>query len=224
MKFACMVTKMELIKYPSTPHLPWSLSVTKDDKIITSLDAFVGQEVVVLEKMDGENTNLYRHYVHARSTTYSYHESRSWMRRFHASIAHLIEDDMKLCGEGLFAKHSIFYEDLESYFLLFSIWRDTGFCLSWDETVSMAGAIGVHTVPELYRGIWDEKLLRDMTKKMDLNKMEGFVVRPAASFHLSEFSKKMAKFVRKGHVQTDEHWMKSAVIPNKLRDPASVRV
>lgn len=215
---------MENVKYPSTPHLPWSLSVTNDDKIITSLGGLVSDDVVVLEKLDGENTSLYRHGLHARSLTYSYHESRSWLRRFHASIAHLIPEDKKLCGEGMFAKHSIFYDNLESYFLLFSIWNEAGFCLSWDDTLAMADQIGVKIVPVLYRGPWDEKMLRDLPKKMDLTKQEGYVIRPAASFHISEFSSRVAKFVRKGHVQTDEHWTRTEIVPNLLRDPESVRV
>ncbi|PTH80041.1 RNA ligase family protein [Aeromonas veronii] len=216
---------MQETKYPSTPHLPWSMSVTNDDKIIGSLDGLLSEpELIILEKMDGENTNLYSHCMHARSLTYSHHESRTWMRRFHASIAHRIPADKRLCGEGMFARHSIAYDNLESFFLLFSIWNEQGFCLSWDETVELANEIGVKTVPVLYRGPWDDKLIRNLHKTMDLTKSEGFVIRPTASFHIGDFSKKVAKFVRKGHVQTDEHWMKSAVIPNKLRDPESIKV
>ncbi len=42
------------IKYPRTFHLPWSPGLTKDDKRIENLDGFIGREVVVTEKMDGE--------------------------------------------------------------------------------------------------------------------------------------------------------------------------
>jgi len=35
---------------------------------------------------------------------------------------------------------------------------------------------------------------------------------------LDEFKKSVVKWVRKGHVQTDEHWMNSAIIPNGLKD------
>jgi len=41
-------------KYPRTAHLPWSPGADDDDIIIDTVDSFVGKEVVVTEKMDGE--------------------------------------------------------------------------------------------------------------------------------------------------------------------------
>ena len=57
---------VKYVKYPRTYHLPWS-SPSSDDRVASSLNHFVGQEVVVTEKLDGENTSLYNDYVHARS-------------------------------------------------------------------------------------------------------------------------------------------------------------
>lgn len=67
------------IKYPRTLHLPWSLGRTSDDKVLSSMDHFSGREVVVTEKMDGENTTIYSDGLHARSTTSQRHPSRSWV-------------------------------------------------------------------------------------------------------------------------------------------------
>jgi RNA ligase. len=209
---------MDAYKYQRTLHLPWSRTVSKDDKLIKDIRTLISDDIVVLEKMDGENANLYTKYLHARSIDFGYHESRDWLKRFHASISHNIPDNIKLCGENVFAKHSIFYENLMDYFLLFSIWDENKVCLSWDETVEWAELLDVRLVPVLYRGPWDEKLLRDLPGKMDLNKQEGYVIRPACQFKASEFSKKVAKYVRPNHVQTDEHWMKRKVIPNLLRE------
>jgi len=44
-----------LYKYKRTPHLPWSEGVTNDDKIQYDLTNFEGEEIVISEKMDGEN-------------------------------------------------------------------------------------------------------------------------------------------------------------------------
>ena len=55
------------VKYPRTPHLPFSQGVTSDDKIIQTLNYFVGEEIVITEKMDGENTTMGHNYTHARS-------------------------------------------------------------------------------------------------------------------------------------------------------------
>ncbi|MGC5412734.1 RNA ligase family protein, partial [Streptomyces sp. DT225] len=53
--------------YPRTPHLPWSPGATSDDVRMTDLAALAGTEVVVTEKLDGENTTLYADGLHARS-------------------------------------------------------------------------------------------------------------------------------------------------------------
>lgn len=47
------------VKYPRTHHLPWSECIADDDRIIDSLNAFEGQQVVVHAKFDGENTTMY---------------------------------------------------------------------------------------------------------------------------------------------------------------------
>lgn len=39
--------------------------------------------------------------------------------------------------------------------------------------------------------------------------IEGIVIRNADSFPLEDFSKNVVKYVRKNHVQTDEHWKKN---------------
>ena len=43
------------IKYPRTRHVPWSKSINKDDSVFPNMSSFEGREVVVTEKMDGEN-------------------------------------------------------------------------------------------------------------------------------------------------------------------------
>ena len=69
----------------------------------------------------------------------------------------------------------------------------------------------------LYDGIWDPDLIQSLWSEDQQDKSEGYVVRVAGEFLLQEFGRSIAKFVRKGHVQTDEHWMKQEIVPNKLR-------
>ena len=65
------------VKYPRTAHLPWSPGATADDIYQGKLSSFEGKYVVVTEKMDGENTTLYRDYMHARSVDSRFHPSRN---------------------------------------------------------------------------------------------------------------------------------------------------
>ncbi|AWB43739.1 2'-5' RNA ligase [Paenibacillus sp. CAA11] len=208
-----------LMKYPKTMHLPWSRSYTDDDKILRDVKAFEGKEVVVTEKMDGENTTMYLDYIHARSIDSKDHLSRHVVKTIHAGIKYRIPEGFRLCGENVYAKHSIRYEQLPSYFMLFSIWDDRNVCLSWGDTEALAEELGLPTVPVLYRGPWDETLIRQECytgKSVCGGEQEGYVVRLADAFPYDEFKQSLAKFVRKNHVQTDEHWLSKPVEPNGL--------
>lgn len=205
------------VKYPRTSHLPWSPGGSSDDAYLIDTQHFVGQEVVITEKMDGENTSMYRDTIHARSVDGRHHPSRDWVKALHGQIALEIPEGWRLCGENVFARHSIPYLNLESYFYLFSIWNEENESLSWDETEEWAGLLELATAPELYRGEWDEAWTRDL--EIDPAVQEGYVVRLADRFHYDDFGISLAKYVRKGHVQTTEHWMFAEIVPNLLATP-----
>lgn len=207
------------IKYPRTFHVPWSQAKTDDDKTHKNMNAFIGKRVVVTEKIDGENTTLYPNHLHARSINSADHPSRHWLKMFHGTMKHLIPDNWRLCGENVYAKHSISYSELPSYFLLFSIWNEMNVCLSWEETMEWAELLGVKAVPVLYQGIYDEKLIKGLfTGSSQVGDVaEGYVIRLADSFHYDEFRNSVAKFVRINHVQTDQHWMNQTMFVNQMK-------
>jgi hypothetical protein len=41
-------------KYPRTFHFLWSENLQNDDRLLPSMDDFIGKEIVITEKMDGE--------------------------------------------------------------------------------------------------------------------------------------------------------------------------
>jgi len=179
--------------------------------------------VVITKKMDGENTTLYPDYMHARSLEEEHHESRGWVKKLHADICWNIPVGWRICGENLYARHSIIYDELPSYFMVFSIWDENNICLSWDDTVEYAGVLGLSTVPLIYRGIWDEELVRELGNKIDTNRQEGYVVRIADAFPYGAFRKSIAKWVRKGHVQTTHNWKMRTVVKNGLRNDTTTQ-
>lgn len=203
----------EYHKYPKTPHLPWSSSKTDDDKTLHDCEHFIGMEVVVTLKMDGENTTIYPDYYHARSIDSNNHPSRNWCKAWHATIKNDIPEGYRICGENVYATHAIHYTDLQTYFYGFSVWDNENFCLSWDETIAWFQMIGIVPVEVIYRGPWDEKLI----KKLDYGTNEGYVVRNADNFHYQDFTSNVAKNVRPKHVQTNKHWMSQPIVPNELR-------
>ncbi|MBE1490466.1 RNA ligase family protein [Plantactinospora soyae] len=201
------------VPYPRTPHLPWSPGVAPDDLRVNGLSGLLGREVVVTEKLDGENTTLYRDGLHARSLDSAHHPSRAWIKALHGRIAAGLPSGWRICGENVYARHSIGYQDLESWFYAFSVWAGDR-CLDWDRTVRFTRGLGVPVPPVLWRGTFDERVLR--TLRLDPARQEGYVVRTVAGFSRPEFDQRVAKWVRRHHVRTDAHWMLAPVVENGL--------
>jgi len=203
-------------KYPKTLHLPWSLGITSDDKVIPTVFPFENKRVICTKKMDGESCTIYSDgYMHARSIDGHNHESQDWVKGNIASIVALqLNPGWRICGENLYARHSIAYNNLSTFFMVYSIWNKDNEALSWDETKEYCEILGLKTVPILYDGIWDQKIIKKLWDDISFTD-EGYVVRLADSFTFDKFSESVAKFVRQDHVQTDEHW-KNSWIPNKL--------
>ncbi|MEU6892582.1 RNA ligase family protein [Streptomyces sp. NPDC046557] len=199
--------------YPRTAHLPWSPGATPDDVRVSGPVALAGREVVVTEKLDGENTTLYRDGLHARSLDSGHHPSRAWVKGLQGRIGPGIPAGRRVCGENLYARHSLPYEDLDSWFYGFSVW-DGDHCLDWDRTVRFLRDLGVPTPRVLWRGVYDERALRKL--RIDTARQEGYVVRTVDGFARADFGRCVAKWVRGGHVRTDTHWMYAPVVPNGL--------
>jgi len=212
-------------KFKTIPHLPNSPGFdpenNKDDSILLTFDNFKNKNIVITEKIDGESSSMYCDYIHARSIDSKHHESRSWVKNLHADIKFKIPYEYRICGENVYAKHSIHYTDLSSYFYVFAIYNEENICLSWDETVDLAETIGLKTVPVLYRGKFDVlQLFRfcDSAHESFFGvEREGFVIRSADRFSDDEFKTNIAKWVREGHVQTDEHWLYKPIVKNILK-------
>lgn len=216
------MSKIKRYKYPRTSHMPFSPGSTSDDKMLPNLDHFIGQEVVITEKMDGENTTLYPdYYLHARSIDGRHHPSRDWIKAFHQQKAYMMDPHTRICGENLYAQHSIPYSELDSYFYAFSVWsndEEYNWCFSWDKTLEHLKYLDILVVPELWRGEFNQTILTDLVNSLDFNKQEGIVMRTVDGFLYDFFPLHTAKYVRAHHVTTDDHWMTKTIIPNKLKN------
>lgn len=204
-------------KYGRTFHLPISPGATSDDKIMPSLNGLMVDDLVVTEKMDGENTTIHQAGSHARSPDSRYHPSRDWLKAFAAGISPHLSEGERIVGENLYARHSVGYDALPSYFLGFA-WIIGDEVQAWDLTLARFEELGIRTVPTLYRGPYRNGLFDDLAKSLDLSRQEGFVARIADAFAETAMPESMGKFVREGHVQSEIHWMKAELIPNRMAD------
>lgn len=208
-------------KYPRTPHLPFSPGVQSDDKIIPAkyLKNFLNKRIIATEKMDGQNQTFKGHRgIYARS-----HEIEtqlpwdSYAKSYYYNNMHLIDPNIWYIFENMFAVHSIEYENLDSYMYMFTaLIENEKRWASWDEVEELAKSINMKTAPVLYDGVFSslkeiEDWMSERIKGQSSfgSKIEGFVLRPAESFPMDKFNENVVKYVRAGHVQTDEHWTRN---------------
>lgn len=224
-------------KYNRTFHFPFSPGATSDDKIAFSMERLIGYPIVITEKVDGSNASLEADGCFARTHSGPpSHLSFDGLKALHAAVKHKIPDDVQFFGEWCYARHSIEYNALPGYFLLFNVacypksrsndkfHTDGRVWYPWDMVEMYAEDIGVPTVPVLYKGKVDsESQLKELVESF-MNQpsscggiREGVVARVADTFKELEFPSCVMKCVRANHVQTSEHWKDQEIIKNKLK-------
>jgi len=204
-------------KYNRTYHLPWSPGSTNDDRISDNVESLLGKEIVITEKLDGENCGMTDEGVYARS--HAAFTTSAWSREVRQLHKLSVEDELGdgffLFGENMEGIHSIEYTNLESYFYIFGI-RDNDIWTPWEKVEEYSYLLDIPTVPVLFKGIVNsakelQQIVEDLVSKPSElgGQREGIVVRNAGEFDNSDFAENVMKWVRKGHVQTDVHWTRN---------------
>ena len=206
------------MKFPRTPHLPFSLGAADDDKRLSSVAHLRGRVVVITEKLDGENISLHSTHLHARSEDSANQPWRSHIKQLHARLACDIHPDLQIVGEYMYAQHSIPYDQLTSWFYVFCIIdKHAETVLRWNEIVEWCQLLNLQHAPVLYKGPYNPELCHESLPNSSTfgNTIEGYVVRMAEAFPADGYAENTAKWVRADHVQTDLHWTHTWK-PNKL--------
>ena len=211
-------------KYPSMRHLPWSREEARENKYFNSVDGclFTRGEAVMTGKIDGSNVCLTRENLFARSHSREpEHSSFDMLKARWSQLRYRIPEPFAIYGEWIYATHSIRYDHLSDYLVMFSVLdMDRERWLSWDDTTATAEGLGIEHVSILHRGEWakEEFEPEPMGESTFGDTREGYVVRTAAAFPHEEFERAMAKCVRENHVQTDEHWKHGPTETNALNE------
>lgn len=206
-------------KYPRTYHLPSSPGTTSDDRIAKDISGIYNRNIVITEKLDGENTCINKYGVFARSHV---EPTRNPWAFYLQPLYQILKNELgelEVFGESLYAIHSIKYSGIESYFNIFAV-RDGDTWLSWDDVEMYASILGIPTVPVLFEGSlsqqdFDNKIEELVSERSCLSseeypsQREGIVVRIREEFNTEGFPTSVYKWVRKGHVQTDKHWIRN---------------
>lgn len=204
-------------KYNRTYHLPWSPGTTSDDRISDYVDTLLGTEIVITEKLDGENCGMTDEGVYARShATFTTSAWSREVRQLHKmKVENMLGEGVFLFGENMEGIHSIEYSNLESYFYIFGV-RDNEIWIPWEQVEEYSYLLDIPTVPVLFKGVVNsakelQQIVEDLVSKPSElgGKREGIVVRTAGMFHNDDFADNVMKWVRKGHVSTDVHWTRN---------------
>lgn len=208
-------------KYPRTYHLPFSKGLQNDDRKVEEdwWEHLKGKELILSEKLDGENQSVYKSGVYARShatpTTNPWSINMTERGGVYDQVKNFLGENEGIYGENMYGIHSITYNKLPAYFFMFAS-RDDKRWYSWNEVEEMAMILGLPTVPVLCKKKYEtiSELKKDIIYFMKQGSnygdtIEGIVIRNADTFPLEDFSKNVVKYVRKNHVQTDEHWKKN---------------
>lgn len=225
----------QLIKYPSTGHLPFSPEYEDNSVDHQSLSPFAGYPIVVMAKLDGGNAMIVcdeEQPVRARNGRHAEHQSFDMLKQLYwdENLYESIPDHIQIFGEWMYAKHSIHYgctcdpacddigPELDRYFYIFGVY-DTRYdlWLSWFEVTEWAEKLNFPTPPVVHSGTFEEWELRNGNENTSSLEMiaketvaqghEGIVVRSKYPYHYDQFAQRLGKYVRDGHVDPDaEHW------------------
>ena len=214
-------------KYPRTPNWPWSPAIGRDDGVHSDPRRFLGEPVVVTEKLDGGNTLLHAGKVYGRSVSAPC--EGKWMamvKKHHAWKVR--EPDLYLYGEDIYGVHSIAYGPVPENrtFFAFALRGGDGAFASFAEVETYAKQREIPVVPVLFEGRFRSLAeIRTFAERAHGESSllggdrEGIVLRVARGFRAAEFQRNVCKSVRPGHVQSEEHWTRNWVPCKIARDP-----
>ncbi len=219
----------EFVRFPSTPYLvrPRGVDV-RDDKVLDDAERaeFLAEPVHVEEKIDGQNLGISAGEdglrFQARGSYVQpggrhFRGLATWVEPRRRRLTDGLGDDLVLFGEWCTVTHSVSYDLLPDWFLIFDVYeKSTGRFWEPEMRNALADDLGLFTVPFVDTGTFT---LDDLTglmrhSRVGHEQMEGVVARTVAS----DGPQRRAKLVRPDFVQQiDQHWMTDQSALNRLR-------
>jgi ATP-dependent RNA circularization protein (DNA/RNA ligase family) len=223
-------------RFPHTPHIAWlGTGEPRDDKVLATDEAtqLLAGDVVLEEKLDGANLGfslssegdvLAQNRGQYLGEPYAGQFARlpDWLARHGEAIqielmAH-IQQDLILFGEWCAARHSLDYESLPDWFLLFDVFeRSSGQFWSSVRRNNLARQIGLKTVPQVHQGQVSLAQIKTMLTRLNSQfrpgPVEGLVIRQETPDHCTA----RAKLVRSDFTQAiTNHWRDRRIEWNRL--------
>lgn len=226
------------MRFPSTPHIAWlpTHNMPRDDKVLspTEAQALLSGNVVVEEKLDGANLGLSlapnwslraqnrgQYLIEPHAGQFS--RLPAWMAQHEDGLRAVLRPQLILFGEWCAARHSLGYESLPDWFLLFDVYdRGSGLFWSTARRNALAMQAGLVAVPLVLSGRTTLAALKQVIMDTPSHyraglPLEGVVVRRESA----EWCDARAKLVRPDFTQAiADHWRTRTIEHNRvLRHP-----
>ena len=153
-------------KYPRTQHIEGSRLQPGDEDLNSVPFSYIkGRYIVVEEKLDGANAALRfdekgqlflqsrGHFLIGGVREKHFHLFKQWANAHAHTLWERLGDEYAVYGEWLYAKHTVFYDQLPHYFLEFDVLDlPGGNFLSTAARRELLAGLPLVSVPVLYRG------------------------------------------------------------------------
>lgn len=189
---------------------PGKINLSKND-----ISELLSGEVIVEEKMDGANVGIIRH-KHGFSLQkrgslvgQSEHEQfgyfHNWANNQNYELLMNLPVNHIIYAELLYAVHTVFYDKLPSYVLVFDVWDGNSY-LNYDKRKDFCDMYNLHMVPLVTRGSFSKNDISKLIpeKSMYGDFVEGIVLK---RYRKNEYLK--AKVVNPDFIKivnASEHW------------------
>jgi protein-tyrosine phosphatase len=200
-------------QYPLTPYIYMS-PLCDSDQIFNKqkLQYLISKktQIIITEKLDGENCCLYKGKVYDRTDLIDDLSFNTIKDMYNRRILPIIEDhpeleNLALYGENLTKIRSIRYVGQKDWFYLFGIFCEKRqMWYSWKDVEYVANILDLPVPPVVFSGeITSIEKLHDLLKKeistpsmLSTDGKEGFVIRSADSFFAEDFGSMVCKYVK----------------------------
>lgn len=222
----------EFFRFPHTPHIAWLGTVSpRGDKVMSPAEAagLLAGPVVVEEKLDGANLGFSvgpdgalraqnrGQYLEAPYRG-QFQRLSEWLALHGAGLAAALGEHLIAFGEWCAARHSLDYEALPDWWLLFDVY-DRHARRFWNTARrnALASDLGLTVVPRIAEGKQTVASLRQLVQtqpsRFRAGSLEGIVVRREDAGRLLQ----RAKLVRPDFTQAiGSHWRMRRIEWNRI--------
>lgn len=222
----------DFFRFPHTPHLAWLGEGTpRDDKVLSPVEAeaFLANEVIVEEKLDGANMGISFNSegdvrVQNRGQYLQlpmhgqFEKLHNWLRTRSDKLFDVLGEDLILFGEWCAARHSIGYERLPDWYVVFDVYdRKAQKFWSTAKRNTLSTQLNFSVVPRLQQGKISLKalkvLLHSQSSAFRTGPLEGVIIRRESN----DWLESRAKLVLPDFVQAiGVHWNNRRIEWNNL--------